>query len=433
MLAPRFRWPVLLCVPALCCGSCADYARFHASPLDAGASAAILTDRHLGHRTWDLPGLTDDALRHHPDIAVARAKYDAAVAAVRTAGERPNPTAVLAPQIVTPWTNWIAGTYSVDFDWTIETAGKRDKRQLAAHALVRAAAANVIDATWKVRSAVRKAFLEVHAAGQRGTQLETAIARQGELIAAYDERVKAGAESRGATIQARLLQAQMRLQAAETAKLAAVARASLAEAMGMSVQGIQDARFSYAAFESANPSVPGRKQALTHRADVLAALAEYAAAEALLRCEIAKQYPDIHLNPGYSFDTGENKWTLGIGLTLPVLNHNQGAVGEAEAKRKQAAASFVAVQAKVLAEYDRAAASLAAAKAKLATTDRLLDEQAEQVASEERLMQAGNGDRASLLSAEVERATTRIARVDALAEIQAAITDLEAATQTHIP
>ena len=44
--------------------------------------------------------------------------------------------------------------------------------------------------------------------------------------------------------------------------------------------------------------------ALTHRADVLAALAEYAAAEALLRSEIAKQYPDIHLNPGYSFDTG---------------------------------------------------------------------------------------------------------------------------------
>jgi outer membrane protein TolC len=35
---------------------------------------------------------------------------------------------------------------------------------------------------------------------------------------------------------------------------------------------------------------------------VLAALADYAASEAALRLEIAKQYPDIHLNPGYQLD-----------------------------------------------------------------------------------------------------------------------------------
>ena len=201
----------------------------------------------------------------------------------------------------------------------------------------------------------------------------------------------------------------------------------------MDLRGLQGACFAFTAFESATHHVPNKQQALTHRADVLAALAEYAAAEALLRWEIAKQYPDIHLNPGYSFDTGDNKWTLGIGLTLPVLNHNQGLVGEAEAKRKEAAAMFYAVQAKVLAEYDRAAATLAAAKVKLATTDVMLDEQAQQVASEERLVQAGSEDRSALLSAEVERATTRIARIDALAEIQAAITELEAATQTPMP
>ena len=48
-------------------------------------------------------------------------------------------------------------------------------------------------------------------------------------------------------------------------------------------------------------------------------------------------------------------------------------------------------------------------------------------------MQAGSDDRSALLSVEVERATTRIARIDALAEIQAAITELEAATQTPMP
>jgi len=417
----------------LLAGSCTQFARFTAKPLDIEVSATRLTDRRLSGQKWTLQSLTENAVKHHPDIAVARAKYDLAVAAVRTAGERPNPTATLSPQIVTPWTKWIAGTYGIDFDWTFETAGKRNKRQLAAHAQVCAAAATVIDTTWKVRSAVRKAFLEVYAAEQRTKLLSDAIAQQGELLAAFDERVKAGSESRSATTQARLLHAQMRLQAAESAKLAAIACAALAEALGMGLQGIYGANFSFAAFETSSHAVPGKHQALTHRADVLAALAEYATAEANLRWEIAKQYPDLHLNPGYAFDAGENKWTISIGLTLPILNHNQGAIGEAEAKRKQAAAMFDAVQAKALAEYDRASASLAAARTKLATTDVLLEEQTQQVAAEERLIQAGSGERAALLSAKVERATTRVARIDALADIQTAVTELEAATQTHMP
>jgi outer membrane protein TolC len=380
-----------------------------------------------------LQGLIADALKHHPDIAVARAKYDTAVAAVRAAGERPNPSVALTPQVVTPLREWIAGTYGVDFDWTFETAGKRSKRVSVAEAQVRSAAADVIDATWKVRSAVRKAFLEVYAAEERVKLLNEAIALQGDLLKSFADRVKAGSESRSATMQARLLQAQMRLQAADSAKVASVARASLAEALAMGLPGMSGTKFSFAAFDASSPPIPSRRKALTHRADVLAALAQYAAAEATLRLEIAKQYPDVHLNPGYQLDAGENKWTIGLGLTLPVLNHNQGAIQEAEAKRREAAAAFEAVQAKVLAQYDRALAALAAARTKLATTDALLEEQAQLVASEERQINAGSGDRTALLSAQVERATTLASRVDALAEIQAAIGELEAATQTPAP
>lgn len=425
-----FRCHALLIALPLLTG-CAQFARYSARPLDADASAARLTSRKLGGKTWTLQSLTDDAVKHHPEIAVARAKYDTAVAAVRTAGERPNPTVALSPQLVTPF-KWIAGTYAIDFDWTFETAGKRTHRQSIAAAQVNAAAAGVIDATWRVRSAVRKAFLEVYAAGQREKVLNDAIAQQGELLKAFDDRVKAGSESRSATIQARLLQAQMKLQAAESAKVASVARASLSQALGMSLQGLDGARFSFATFESAKAGAPGRKKALTHRADVLAVLSEYAAAEAALRLEIAKQYPDVHLNPGYQLDAGENKWDIGVGLTLPMLHHNQGAVGEAEAKRKEAAANFEAVQAKVLAEYDRASASLAAARKKLATTDALLDEQTKQIESEERQIKAGSGDRTALLSAKVERATTLASRIDALADIQAALGELEAAAQTPL-
>ena len=288
---------VAVLLSALVAG-CGQFARFVPQPLDAATGAARLDERHLSTKTWTLRELTNDAVTHHPDIAVARAKYESAVAAVRTAGERPNPTLALSPQVVTPFTKWVTGTYGVDFDWTFETAGKRSERLLLAHAQVRAAAANVIDATWTVRAAVRKAFLEVYAAEQRARLLDEAITQQAGLLEAINERIKAGAESRSATSQARLLQAQLRLQQAESAKTAAIARASLAQALAMGVRGLDGASFSFTAFESSGASKPSKKLALTHRADVLAALAEYAAAEATLRLEIAKQYPDLHVNPG---------------------------------------------------------------------------------------------------------------------------------------
>ncbi len=423
--AQRFTLALLLLV--LWAPGCAP---FTPQPLNPAAQAARLTGRQLAAKTWTLQSLTAEAIQHHPDIAVARAKYDQALAAVRTAGERPNATLTVSTQTVTPYTKWVAGTYGLDFDWSFETAGKRSQRLNAAHALVRTAAAGVIDATWKVRSAVGKAYLEVYAAGQREKLLQEAIAQQEELLQALDGRVKAGAASRSASSQARLLQAQLKLQAAEAARQGTLSRASLAEALAMSLHGLAPASFSFASLDNTHPPAPDRKYALTHRADVLASLAGYAAAEAALRLEIAKQYPDIHLNPGYALDSGENKWALGLGLTLPLLNRNEGPISEAEAQRAEAAASFDAVQARVLAGYDRAAAALAAARRKAATTDALLAEQASLIGTEERLIRAGSGDRTALLSAKVERITTEASRIDTLAEIKAALGALEDATQT---
>ena len=412
---------------------CAGCVHFSPQPLDASSRAAALTSRSLGAKTWTLRTLTDRALADSADVAVARAQYETARAALGTAGERPNPTIALSPQIVTPFTSWIAGTYGVDFDWTFETAGKRGRRMEVASAQARAAAARVIETTWKVRAAVRKAMLDLSAAERKAALLGDATTRQADVMKLMVERIKAGAASSLETAQPRLLAAQLRLQGSDAAKSAALARAALAESLTMSTSGLSGAQFSFAAFEG----VPGkrtahRRAALTHRADVLAALADYAAAEAALRLEIAKQYPDIHLNPGYQLDANENKWALGVGLTLPILNQNKGAIGEAEAKRKEAAAKFDAVQAKVLADCDRAAAGVTAARAKLAVTDEMLAEQARQIESLTRILAVGEGDKIALISAEVERATTRIAHLDALTELHAALGALEEATQTPL-
>ena len=410
--------------------ACAGCTQFAARPIDASRSAAKLSGRRLAAKTWTLKALADEAVRNHPDVALARAQYATAKAAVRTAGERPNPTLLLSPQVVTPF-DLIAGTYGVEFDWTIETAGKRSKRGDVARANVNAAACRVVDATWKVRAAVRKALLELHAAERRASLIANAITKQEELVKLIGARVKAGAVSHIEMAQPRLMLVQLRMQQADAGKGAALGRASLAEALGMGTAGLGDARLSFAAFESTTGlSSSHRRAALTHRADVLAALSDYAAAEAVLRLEIAKQYPDIHLNPGYQLDGGANKWGLGLGITLPILNQNQGAIGEAEAKRREAAAKFNVVQTKVLTDCDRAAAAVSSARVKLSTAANLIGEQQRQFETEKRIVAAGEGDKLTLLTAEVERATTEITRLDAAIELQAALGALEEATQS---
>ncbi len=419
----------LLTLVVLGLAGCVQYSE---KPLDARRNAARLTVRQLAAKTWTLKALVEEAVRNHSDVALARAQYGTVKATMRTAAERPNPTLILAPQFVGPL-NFIEGTYGVELDWTFETAGKRGKRVDAAHANVNAAACRVVEATWKVRAAVRKALLELYAAERRGALVAEAIGRQEELLKMFDARVKAGALSRMEMSPARLLLVQLRMQQADAGKGASLARASLSEALGISIAGLGAAKFSFAAFEhTKSQGTSVRRSALTHRADVLASLADYASAEAVLRLEIAKQYPDVHFNPGYQFDAGRDKWGLGLSLTLPILNQNQGAIGEAEAKRREAAAKFNVVQTKALAECDRAAAALLAARVKLATAEGLRTEQERQFETEKRLVTAGEGDRLTLLTSEVERATALITRLDAAVELQAALGALEEATQSPL-
>ena len=92
-----------------------------------------------------------------------------------------------------------------------------------------------------------------------------------------------------------------------------------------------------------------------------------------MQLEIAKQYPDVHLNPGYELDQTDNKWTLGLTVDLPLLNQNQGGIAEAKAKRAQAAAHFLSVQANAISEIDNALAGYDAALQKSAIAKNLLD------------------------------------------------------------
>ena len=85
--------------------------QFTPQPLDPALSAAKLGARRLSGRTWTLRALVEEAVQNHPDVALAKAQYDTARAAVLTAGERPNPTVALSHNLKDreEWIGWSAG------------------------------------------------------------------------------------------------------------------------------------------------------------------------------------------------------------------------------------------------------------------------------------------------------------------------------------
>ena len=93
----------------------------------------------------------------------------------------------------------------------------------------------------------------------------------------------------------------------------------------------------------------------THPSIALAE-AEYEAAERALALEVAKQYPDLQIGPGYGEQDGDRQFVLGLGIALPIFNANRQGIAESEAQREVArVAAEIAVESLVV---ERAAAEI---------------------------------------------------------------------------
>ena len=164
----------------------------------------------------------------------------------------------------------------------------------------------------------------------------------------------------------------------------------------------------------------------------MAALSDYAAAQSALQLEIARQYPDVHLSPGYEFDQGDNKWSLGLTVELPVLNRNQGPIAEAAARRAESAARFNALQAKVLADIDTAVESFRATEKSLVLLQDLAATQATSRDAIAAQVSAGAAAPLDLLSARLELAVAEEDQLDARITRQQSVAALEDAVQRPI-
>jgi outer membrane protein, heavy metal efflux system len=365
--------------------------RYQAQPLDLTAHPAEYRARHLNDPAvlrlvdefagvasdsgWTDRQLAIAALHFRPELSRARAQWRAARAGEVSAGARPQPgaqadaeRAVSGAQGSSPWVVSLGGLYSLEF------GGKRGARLLQARARTAVAEAELRFVAWQVVSDVRSAVVESSRAQQ-----ELADA---EIEAETLEQIRMLTESRyreAVLTSSELARAGGEVQVARTAVSGArgallTAQAGLSRAIAVPATALDSVRL-------AAPRIAGCEWldslgrdsvdvvGLRSRAEISQALAGYALAEADLRQQVAQQFPDLELAPGFIWDQGVHRWTLAFSLPRLLLNRNRGPIAEASVRRGAAAARVAEAQEQVLGETGAGQLACRAARVELAAAD----------------------------------------------------------------
>lgn len=368
-----------------------------------------------------------------PDLALARARLTTAEAAVRAAGVRPSPSlAVEGGYNRNPDSH---PTYSVLPSFTIETAGKRGLRILQAQEQMEAARAAFIETGWVVRSRIRGAVYNYLLAEGRQKLLETEVSVRTEIVDIFEKRLAAGEARRPELdiyrVDLNTTRSSLGAALGETAQ----SRVAVANAAGLPAEALETIVVEASELDSppaldSLPIAAVRKAGVLHRADIRRALAEYAAADAAVRLEVAKQYPDVQLTPSYQFQEGFGEYILNTALQPLAIHRSRPIIQQAEAEREQAASQFQLQQTQAIGEMERAVAQYQSAfKAWQDAGSRVLIIQRDREAAARRALEAGEGDRLGVATARLETITASRTELEALTRVVTALMALEDAMQ----
>jgi outer membrane protein, heavy metal efflux system len=419
------------------------------APLDPSGMAAAFGARRLEQLApalplpsagWDRAQWLSAALQLNPQLAEARSRVTATVAAERTAAQHANPTMNLFAEYVGAAAHSATWLYGLSLDFLLRRPGDRTRAMHYAALETALANSDLTESIWSVRAALRQALLDVASSRDEAALLEALIGGRQTLLASDRARAEAGAIARTQILadELELSRAQQRLRHAQARDADALSR--LAAAVGVPVAALQAIPVRWDGWADIGALAPAQAQelrgaALIGRPEIVRALREYDLAEIGLQNEVARRWPEVHLTPGYAWggngarEDPLNGFTqetaLGLNLELPLFNQHQGPIGEALARRDAAGRHLIAVQAQLFEQIDRAELAWPRARgawddaaAVLAIADR-------QHAAEQRSFAAGAGDRASLVSAQVAATEAQLLLLAAAYDAESALGALE--------
>ena len=251
------------------------------------------------------------------------------------------------------------------------------------------------------------------------------------LVSLLQRRFDAGAASALELSSSRLKQGEVdgQIQDAQLAREQCLG--GLAAALGLPLAALRNMSLDFAAFQQAPAPLNDRavqRSALLNRLDLRAKLFDYAAADAAVRLEIARQYPSVTLSPGYIWDQGDNIWSLVATVLVPAAG-NKPAIEASLARRDAAAREFLAMQGKVISDADAAQARYAKTMESAGTVQRVVDLQSARARDAKKQFDAGHADRVELTLAQLETLAVERRALAVRLETQRALGALEDALQ----
>lgn len=318
---------------------------------------------------WTQAELLSAAIERAPSVAEAAAAYHSARAAAKAARVPLNATLNLTAEYAkhaggtSPW------LFGFTSDIPLDVGTRRSSRVATADLAALQALYDYGEAVWSVRMAIRKAVIDRTYAEQQVALAQSLLEIRRDRSAKLALRLRAGEDARPTALiaQVELATAERRLEDAKARQVQA--GVALAKALGVAPPAVASLDISPV---GAAPDVPRatdvaewRMQAALSRRDVLRAVAGYDQAEAALRLQVAKQFPEVHVGPSYTWERGVTKLPFTLSLVLPPYDLNRAAIAEAEARRSQAGRTLESVQAGALGAVDQADAALSAALSSL--------------------------------------------------------------------
>jgi len=417
-------------------GRRADNALFQQYLINSGYPPA-----RLPIQQWELDDLIHCALFFNPSLDVARAQWRSAEAAKLSAAEMRLPSiggqyskSNNASEEISPH------AYGLSIEIPIETANKRNIRIESAQHLSEAAKLRIAQAAWQLRNDVTKAFNEYQANRQQIKLLSKEQAYRQDVVAIYQKRIDLGESSNIELSKAKLQLQTLNTELESKQRHHLVLLSSLASSLGLPLAQVEQMQIA----DAANTKIPGtsasntqaqtdlQTQALLNRLDIRIALERYAIAETKLKLEIARQYPDIVISPGYAYEFGDKIWSLGLSSLMTILTKNKLAIAEATQLREVEAKQFEALQTNVIAEVNVANARLTQAMQLLENQKNLYRQQQANTRRMDSRLRTGEIDRLELSYAKLEEVLAEQHIALANFQLASSINDLENAIQAPL-
>lgn len=336
------------------------------------------------------------ALVFNPSLHAARLRAGIADADARTAGRWDDPAfrfdALRAVESVAkPWT--LLGGLSL----SLPLSGRLGLEHGHAGRLAAAGQLEVAAQEWALLTVLRDTWVAWSAAREQHA-LAASFANEAEALAGIGERLHQAGE--------------LSVLAARAIRIAALRAGQRSSELDANAQAQE---LALRALLGLAPDAPVTlRPALTLPADLRARvdapaattddpalrtrLARHQAAEARLRLEIRKQYPDLNLGLSAESDRGERSFGPSLGFSIPLWNGNVRGIANADAERSAVAAELEAAWAAAVHDRTQAQVVLADRALRLDQLDRTLVPLVDaQLADAKRLAGLGDLDAALLL------------------------------------